>query len=87
MNMAKETSTRKTMRHSSWTLFLVPLTLPLLLFCLPGSMRSGGKDPGEGGQVYERIQEPDLSAHDGTVISLGSGEEGSWGAPEALFRD
>jgi hypothetical protein len=25
------------MRHSAWTLWLVPLALPLVLFCIPGS--------------------------------------------------
>lgn len=26
------------MRHSAWTLWLVPLALPLVLLCIPGSM-------------------------------------------------
>jgi len=87
MNVANETSTWKTMRHSSWTLFLVPLTLPLVLLCLPGSMGSGGEGTAEDGQVYEFLQETDPSASEVTVISLGSGEEGSRRTSEALFRN
>ncbi len=27
----------RTMRHSSWSLFMVPLALPLVLVCVPGA--------------------------------------------------
>ena len=75
------------MRHSSWTLFLVPLTLPLVLLCLPGSMRSGGNDAPAVGQAYEHLQEADPSTPDPGVVSLGSGDEGSGRTSEALFKD
>lgn len=40
------------MRHSAWTLWLVPFSLPLVLLCIPGSrepLDSRGRDP-RGGQ-------------------------------------
>ena len=35
------------MRHSAWTLWLVPLALPLALLCVPGAREpmDGGSEP------------------------------------------
>ena len=75
------------MRHSSWTLFLVPLTLPLVLLCLPGSMKSGGTNAATIGEVYEHVLELDPSIPELTMISRGEGDEGSGEPSEALFKD
>jgi len=75
------------MRHSSWTLFLVPLTLPLVFLCIPGSMEPTHQaDPGAR-DAYESLQEGNPSRSEILGLSMGSGEEASTEISEALFKD
>ena len=46
------------MRHSSWTLFLVPLALPLVLLCCPGGTTVSHRSA----PAVESAQEPVLQA-------------------------
>jgi hypothetical protein len=44
------------MRHSAWTLWLVPLALPLVLLCIPGSrepLDSRSRDHGGAAKVVQ----------------------------------
>ncbi|MFH1763235.1 MAG: hypothetical protein ABIF09_03490 [Gemmatimonadota bacterium] len=75
------------MRHSSWTLFLVPLAMPLVFLCLPGSMKSTDRTGPLAGEAYESLQDGDPSKLEVTEPSLGSSENVSLEIPEALFRD
>jgi len=45
------------MRHSSWTLFLVPLALPLVLLLLPGARRSLDGGNADSRPVFEHFEE------------------------------
>jgi hypothetical protein len=75
------------MRHSSWTLFLVPLTLPLVFLCIPGSTKPTDQtDPGAG-TAFQSLQEENLSRLEIPGLSLGSGEDASREISEALFKD
>jgi len=38
-------STKRTMRHSSWTLFLIPLSLVVLCLCFPATRKTQGAEP------------------------------------------
>lgn len=75
------------MRHSSWTLFLVPLAIPLVFLCLPGSMKSTDRSGPSEGEAYESLLEEDPSSLDATEFSLAFGESFTLEIPEALFRD
>lgn len=66
------------MRHSSWTLFLVPLALPLVLLFLPGSMNSTDQSNPSAGAPYEQVQE---------MIPVAPIESASGEISEALFKD
>ena len=75
------------MRHSSWTLFLVPLALPLVLLCFPGSLRQVDQSPAETGVAVELAQElatPSLTPPGATA---GSPDETSSEPSESLYRD
>ncbi len=75
------------MRHSSWTLFLVPLALPLVFLCIPGSMKSMDRSDPSAGESYERLQEEIPSSLEVTGLTLGSGENVSGETSEAFFKD
>ncbi len=75
------------MRHSSWTLFLVPLALPLVFLCMPGSMKSPGHENPSAGDPYESPRLETLSFPEIPGLSMGSGEEASGEISEALFKD
>jgi hypothetical protein len=74
------------MRHSSWTLLLVPLTLPLVFLCVPGTMKPTDRSNPAAEATYEspppeasvspEIPDPDID----------SGEEHSGDGSEGLFR-
>ena len=63
MHITLEIEHRSHMRHSSWTLFLVPLVLPLVLLLIPGARRSLDQSDSSGGTTYEQVDElaPSLS--------------------------
>jgi len=66
---------------------LVPLLLPLVLLCMPGSMRRPDQiDPMPGGTLETTVQQssPDVEAPD---LLLAPVEKGSGGTSEALFKD
>ena len=75
------------MRHSSWTLFLVPLTLPLVFLCIPGSTKPTDRTDPAAGNAYESLQEDKPSRLEIPGLSLGSGEDPSREISEALFKD
>ena len=75
------------MRHSSWTLFLVPLALPLVFLCIPGSMKSTDRPDPSAGEAYEHLQEEAPASLEVTGLSLGSGENASGEISEAFFKD
>ena len=80
-------NSRRKMRHSSWTLFLVPLALPLVLFCFPGAARQVDQTPVPPVEVQEVVQEAALSTN--TVLGAGSGslEESIIERSETFFKD
>jgi hypothetical protein len=75
------------MRHSSWTLFLVPLTLPLVLLCVPGSTQPGETPASAGYEVLGEVPEQALTDMDLPTISLKSGDDSRGETSEALFKD
>ncbi len=75
------------MRHSSWTLFLVPLAIPLVFLCLPGSMKSTDRFGPSQGEVYESLHREDPASLDATALPLAYEESVKSEIPEALFRD
>ena len=75
------------MRHSSWTLFLVPLALPLVLFCFPGTARQVDQTPAPLAEVQEVVQETAVSPNIVLGASSGSLEEGIIERPEAYFKE
>jgi len=75
------------MRHSSWTLFLVPLALPLLFLFMPGSMKSSGHENPAAGDTYESPRQESLSFPEIPGLTMGSSEEASGEISEALFKD
>ena len=80
-------NSRRKMRHSSWTLFLVPLALPLVLFCCPGATRQVDQTPTPLVEVQEVVQETAVSPNSVLGASSGSLEEGIIERPEAYFKE
>ena len=74
------------MRHSSWTLFLVPLTLPLVLIFFPWAMRSLDQLPSWGEQPQELVQEVRSVDLEDPKGGSGTGEEATPKPTEALFK-
>jgi hypothetical protein len=62
-----ESNHRNHMRHSSWTLFLVPLALPLVLLLFPGARRTLEGGNSDARPAYEHVEEqnPSLSGSSG----------------------
>lgn len=77
----------RTMRHSSWTLFLVPLALPLVLICFPGALKQVNRGPAEPGEAAEQVQEPAASPLNLSMAAAGPSEDASDEKPESLFRN
>lgn len=75
------------MRHSSWTLFLVPLALPLVLLCFPGQLKRVNQGPAPTGVVVELAQEPATPSLNVSGASSGSPEETLTEKSESLFKD
>jgi hypothetical protein len=74
------------MRHSSWTLFLVPLAL-LLVLLLPGATKNADpKDPVIGAR-YEQILGDGIFALEPSPPSPITLEEAPGERSEALFKD
>jgi hypothetical protein len=86
VKIVREDSTRRKMRHSSWTLFLVPLALPLVLL-LPGAKTSQGPEDPPAEAEYEQVRSQSvLSLQDLKASALGP-EESHSEISEALFKD
>ena len=75
------------MKHSSWTLFLVPLTLPLALLFLPRSINSADRSGPSAGTSHEVIQELSLPNLEEIGPIQGSGDARSGEDSEALFKE
>ena len=75
------------MRHSSWTLFLVPLALPLVLMAFPGQMRQANQRPAETGVAVELVQETTAPSSALQGASSGSLEDTATEPSESLFKD
>ncbi len=74
------------MRHSSWTLLLVPLALALMAFLFPGSTKSSNRaDPTAA--TYENLLEEGRSGFDARALSSGSAEATSERTSEAFYKD
>ena len=74
------------MRHSSWTLFLIPLTLPAVLLCLPGARQSvdeNGSAVQDAPQV--RVETPMNLSVPAILVDPGDGSQSN--SPEALFQE
>jgi hypothetical protein len=86
MNAANDHSTRRNMRHSAWTLWLVPLVLPLVLLLVPGS-RSPIGQPEAPVESYELLQEEELRRTEFSGASLRTPDVVADEASEALLKD
>ncbi len=75
------------MRHSSWTLFLVPLVLALVVLLLPGTTTSPDSPDPMGGAVYSQVLEEGFSRTETPVPASGSAEETTQSDSEALYKD
>jgi len=75
------------MRHSSWTLFLVPLALALVVILLPGSTTSSDRSDPAGRAGYGQILEESLSRPEAPVISSSNADELTQSDSEALYKD
>jgi hypothetical protein len=88
--MASDSSKRRQMRHSAWTLWLVPLVVPLLLLLVPGSREPLNRDGTTAEQVDEssfqipadREAPPEFSLAPPTDLSFNSHQ-----SFEDLLRD
>ena len=75
------------MRHSSWTLFLVPLALPLVLICFPVALKSlDSVDPAQGVQT-ELVQQPASLEAPAVTYSGGGSDDGMNQRSDALYRN
>jgi hypothetical protein len=75
------------MRHSSWTLFLVPLALPLVLLCFPGSLKQVNQSPAETGAAVELAQESAVPSLTPAGATTGSLDETTSEHSESLYKD
>ena len=75
------------MRHSSWTLFLVPLALALVVVLLPGTTTSSDLSDPTGRAGYGQLLEEDFSRMENTLASSGSADEVAEAESEALYKD
>jgi hypothetical protein len=75
------------MRHSSWTLFLVPLALPLVFLCFPGATATihQAAPPGAEGQGLVIDDQP--ATQGPTVLAATSSEDHTETQSESLFQD
>ena len=74
------------MRHSSWTLFLVPLALPLVLL-LPGAMKSPGPADPVATATYEQIQTETALQFEDLSRTAASSDDSAREVSEALYKD
>ncbi|MGD2123640.1 MAG: hypothetical protein PVJ76_17950 [Gemmatimonadota bacterium] len=72
------------MRHSSWTLFLVPLAFPLVLL-LPGATKK--PDSVEPVANYEQVQSEWILPFENLSGPSTPSEEPARDLPEALYKD
>ena len=74
------------MRHSSWTVFMIPLALPLVLLCLPGAR--GSLDGGTSAEI--EVQDTQIEQPTSASISeapLQTDPMGSEASIIAFFRN
>ena len=75
------------MRHSSWTLFLVPLALALVVMLLPGATTSPDLPDPVGRAVFSQSLEESLPRPETPAPASGSAEEVTQSDSEALYKD
>lgn len=73
------------MRHSAWTLWLVPLVLPLVLLCVPGS-RSPVSQPPAPVEAHELLQEEDLQRPERVGVTAAAPQDLPEDASESLLK-
>jgi hypothetical protein len=75
------------MRHSSWTLFLVPLALPLVCFCFPGAMKTAEHETPASVEVQEIASDNASTLPESVALGGASGEDSPGSRSESLFQD
>jgi len=75
------------MRHSSWTLFLVPLALPLVFLCFPGASKPSHPAASVAAEGQELIIDQTPLAQSQTVLVATSANERTGPRSESLYKD
>lgn len=75
------------MRHSSWTLFMVPLALALVILCLPGAWRTTNRIDGPSGEIVESVQDESPAPSEAVNSASGTGGDTYQDFSEALYKE
>ena len=75
------------MRHSSWTLFLVPLALALVILCMPGTLKTTSRIDSPSKGMVEFVQDEPTALSEAVTSGFGSGGETSQESSESLYKE
>lgn len=75
------------MRHSSWTLFLVPLALALVILCMPGTLKTTSRTDSLSEDVVEFVQDETAAATEPGGSGFGSAGETFKEPSESLYKE
>lgn len=75
------------MRHSSWTLFLVPLALALVILCMPGVFETTSRIDSPTGEVQEFFQDERPALSETANSGFGSAGEAFQEPSESLYKE
>ena len=74
------------MRHSSWTLLLVPLALALVILCMPGTLKTTSRIDPPAEESVEAMEEERPVLSEAIGASFGSGGDTFQDSPESLYK-
>ena len=75
------------MRHSSWTLFLVPLALAAFILIMPGALRTTNLPESPTEEAVEILWDDPAALSDAGNAEFGSGGDTFQESPESLYKE
>ena len=75
------------MRHSSWTLFLVPLALAAFILIMPGALKTTNRSDSSPTESVEILQDDPASVSEAPNAEFGSGGDTFQDLSESLYKE
>jgi hypothetical protein len=75
------------MRHSSWTLFLVPLALAAFILIMPEALKVTNQPESRPQEAVETLWDDPAAVSEAANAEFGSGGDTFQDSPESLYKE